>query len=1400
MRTPPAFFNEIQANAYQKWEKIEADPELKGVYRLLFTQVQSPHHVLSELLQNADDAGAQSASARIENGIFIFEHDGEDFREEHFASLCRFGFSNKRTLHTIGFRGIGFKSTFSLGPDVEVITPTIAVRFNEARFTKPIWISDAPDSSLTTIRVKIEDAPRHADLEKNLEEWSKNPASLLFFQNLKKLTISGRTLECHPEGEGPIPHSKRVTLIGKESQDVIVLRSEEEAFPDEAIKEIRQERGTYDENFTLPPCRVEAVIGLNGNQRLFVILPTDAQISLPFSCNAPFMQDPARRGIKDPSISPTNRWLLGRVGRMIAQAMITWLGDTDLEVSDRALAYDLLPRGTQKQELPDQSPSQIVIENFSATVGKSNILLTSQGTLDSTDNCISPLLFLYSVWSPDQLFRVFGSSKKTILAPEVTQSSRDRLTSWGWLKATGNQDLILKLLVSTDIPKPDDWQSLWRLWEFLLTKMQNQLYGKWSKLAIVPVDGESILFRGDQSVRQSSDKPVISDEDWHIIRDHLHVVDNDWILFISGSFVEGMEPVSGGSKTGIAYQVLEKIGLDKATGIDVIVNRAFNFIRTKGVIQKEFLIRFTHIIAALDTKVPGDFVYITRDKKSRKVQESLALDKTGDLELVLPPAYADSHLLDVDYSSGFSSCTQRQWFDWTASARSGLQQFVGLHRNEKYYHRKSDLRQYLYIHDGFEPEYRYRGEHFTISEYDFDNTVLTYVQNLSLTDTTIWTKIVRLIAADTNSSWKSMIRADIIQRATNGNETLLVCTPLKSNWIIRLRNYPCLEDSNGISHVPSELLMRSAETELLMGMELFVHPDLDTESTRELIRALGVRTTPASLDTIIQRLKIFSKNEKPPIYELEKIYGSIDRLIPKCSTEEINRVRDIFASESLIYSDQGTWCNSKDIFQNPDPLDNPGVSLVLPQLRNLQMWTRIGVAEKPTFELILESLKRLSSGQQLDQQTFIRVRSLIARAPIRVWNEYGHWISLDRSWVPVADLMYCYTMQSMFKYGELFQKIKHQTADLQGLGVDTISRPPFSDLKNLKLSISYKISERPDNLALPVVKTWTFVLGKKLRHILIDEPLFQETIRNAAERLEMTEWQVFDDLKVIPFIDGTPAGDAQSPLVSWIGTTFYVRDVRPVKIIPSICEEIAPPFNSDEIREAIKICIERDESFINDYLNSTFTFDEIRVPSQQREGESSCTILPATPISEELFGDKVEAGEGMMPDFNSGTEDTGLTGLATDADDAASLNPDGEEKQPESPETRPRTSHPEPSLMDVYIKRFNYVWNEKEKQYQHNDGSWLQKGDDGFTWHMFSPDGELIHRFWVSRHCLDTNGFEIDASVYEQVKRNPGTCDLLLMDPNGQPMLFTGEELLTQKNNEEVILDPANYRIRRKSE
>ena len=83
----PEYFERIRRRAAERWDQLEADPELAGPWHQLFKQVQSPRHILSELLQNADDAGASEAQVSIESDRFIFEHNGDDFIEAHFQLL-----------------------------------------------------------------------------------------------------------------------------------------------------------------------------------------------------------------------------------------------------------------------------------------------------------------------------------------------------------------------------------------------------------------------------------------------------------------------------------------------------------------------------------------------------------------------------------------------------------------------------------------------------------------------------------------------------------------------------------------------------------------------------------------------------------------------------------------------------------------------------------------------------------------------------------------------------------------------------------------------------------------------------------------------------------------------------------------------------------------------------------------------------------------------------------------------------------------------------------------------------------------------------------------------------------------------------------------------------------------
>jgi len=128
----------------------------------------------------------------------------------------------------------------------------------------------------------------------------------------------------------------------------LLIRSGDEPFPDEALEEIRQEKMlASNEEFEPPQCKIEIVLGETAAGHLYVVLPTGVATGLPFTCNAPFIQDPARLKIKDLGTSPTNRWLLQRAGQLAGSAMLEWLMNTDMDIAERARAYNLFPNVNQ---------------------------------------------------------------------------------------------------------------------------------------------------------------------------------------------------------------------------------------------------------------------------------------------------------------------------------------------------------------------------------------------------------------------------------------------------------------------------------------------------------------------------------------------------------------------------------------------------------------------------------------------------------------------------------------------------------------------------------------------------------------------------------------------------------------------------------------------------------------------------------------------------------------------------------------------------------------------------------------------------------------------------------------------------------------------------------------------
>lgn len=1393
MRTPPPYFHRVQSNATKDWEILESRPDIAAPWWQLFSQLQSPRHVLSELLQNADDAGATTVNARIDHDTFIFEHDGEDFTEEQFQSLCRFGYSNKRVLHTIGFRGVGFKSAFSLGDVVAVVTPTLAVAFKKTRFTEPIWLADVPDTHLTQIRIDIQDESRLRELKENLDEWSKSPVSLLFFNNIKKLTISGITLERQVVGEGPVPSSEIVRLTGKESFLVTVIRSSEEAFPPEAVEEIRKERITGDNEFQLPPCRVELVIGLSDPQRFYVILPTEVQINLPFSCNAPFLQDPARTKIKDVSISPTNRWLLERIGRLASEAMMAWLEKTGLRPEIRAQAYDLLPpRVSPSSEITSE---RIIREVFSATVGERDVLLTVQHSLFPAGSCIAPPYDFYKIWKSEDLHRIFGSETHSILAAEITVRHRKQLASWNWIKTPTPQDIINTLSRAPEIPKPDSFDSLWILWKFVYTDLSSSLWGEfWQKIKILPVEGSNQLSSANTCVRIGTGKREISEEDWAFLSHHLRSVDQSWLKFLSELPRDktGEEKIPAGE---IARQLLEKMKLDQATSIDILIERAYKDLAKNKDIPRKDLIRITHLAAALDAKVPSDFLYITRDNHLRNLSEGIAYDTDGELERILTPAIASAHLLHDDYSSTLSSCTGKQWSDWIDSEKSGLKTILGFVSVSKHLYGRLALWDFVQQHGGTIPDnFHLSTQKYFIVDYDWDPALWAHWKDLEKTDPRLWVKILRLVAVDPSRSWKKYLRPEIKQRGRK-NDHPIDCGEVKAEWIIKFQALPCLPDTHDQPRLPSELLIRSRETDPVLGVEAFVHGDLDTPETKDLLVSLGTRTTPTGPEAMLQRIRLFVGNPKPPTYELEKLYGGIDRLLPRCSTSEVMMLRHTFENERLIFTDQGTWGTAKEVFQSADEKEITGVPLVFPQVRQLSMWGRLGVPERPTLELLIKTLHNLKSNEPIDPTAIKRVRKILSGAPVRIWNEFGHWVSLDNVWVPVTEFRYCLTMQELVKWRNLFPQFKRITADLTMVTTETRREAPFSSLKDLNSVLEYRVASKQCEVSGSKQKPWIRALANGLQRIVLPDEQKQAHVRKEAGRLAEISWQCFDTIQIAPFINGTPAGEPHVPNVFWEERTLYVRDVPTAKIVSDIGDELARPFDFPQLSEVIKVCVDRDKDWIEDYLGSVFRLEEI-IPEEAQEPPIGGVPAPAS----ESVGPQLPEGVGSLPQEATSS---GFTEIALPDDVSSEVGT--EEASPEETLVEPvepvheRKPRDGPSLMDRFTRMQGYRYDGTRKQYIHQDGSILVPKKGGFNLEKYL-NGEVVFRFWVTEQCLATRGIDIASDLWELILKYPETSALVLEDPEGEPTILTGAQLMEMKDRGEITLHVAKYRIRQQEE
>ena len=166
---------------------------------------------LSEIVQNADDAGASQVQIVLRPRELLVSHDGKPVRLNHVIGFATPWLSTKGgEVTSIGRFGIGLMTLRSLSSTTEVHSAPYHVRLNEFGISPLELPSESQQVGWTTFRIPLEaDAVTLPQLVEWLDRW--DDAALLFLNNVARVTLFS------PEGK----EVRRLSLTRSDPEQVV---------------------------------------------------------------------------------------------------------------------------------------------------------------------------------------------------------------------------------------------------------------------------------------------------------------------------------------------------------------------------------------------------------------------------------------------------------------------------------------------------------------------------------------------------------------------------------------------------------------------------------------------------------------------------------------------------------------------------------------------------------------------------------------------------------------------------------------------------------------------------------------------------------------------------------------------------------------------------------------------------------------------------------------------------------------------------------------------------------------------------------------------------------------------------------------------------------------------------
>lgn len=258
--------------------------------------------IFIELLQNSDDAMATTMKLFVTGKNIFVANNGRVFSDNDINSMCRSGASNKKRANSIGYRGVGFKSTSCLSNEILIFSNDTYFAFSKIKSANALGIKNLDkvpkiripfllsrneiDKEIDdTVKVLLEEGFtsififENANINILVDELKEiSGGYLIFLKSLKKIIIATEYIK---KNYYINRIENKVLISGDETSNWLVINSIEKI--DEISIAFK-----IDQNHNIIECHESEGV-------FHCYLPTSEKNGYKFKINGDFSTDPSRK-------------------------------------------------------------------------------------------------------------------------------------------------------------------------------------------------------------------------------------------------------------------------------------------------------------------------------------------------------------------------------------------------------------------------------------------------------------------------------------------------------------------------------------------------------------------------------------------------------------------------------------------------------------------------------------------------------------------------------------------------------------------------------------------------------------------------------------------------------------------------------------------------------------------------------------------------------------------------------------------------------------------------------------------------------------------------------------------------------------------------------------------------